>query len=174
MTSAAADATRPRFSRIAAVMTVVAMGLAYAITVADPTILSANMSEVRTGLSITTSTASFIASLATLTMAAAVLGAGTLGDLYGMRRILVIGFLGTIAFGVLATAAPTAAVLVVARAGGGLALAMLGLSLALVNAVFSPDRRATMIALYFGAGFAIATPLPALGSMLATRTIAAR
>ncbi len=164
MTSATADAT---VSRVAAVMTVIAMGLAYAITVADPTILSANMSEVRTGLTITTGTASFIASLATLTMAAAVLGAGTLGDLYGMRRMLVIGLLGTIAFGVMATAAPTAAVLVVARAGGGLALAMLGLSLALINALFPPGRRATMIALYFGAGFAIATPLPALGSMLA-------
>jgi MFS transporter, DHA2 family, methylenomycin A resistance protein len=92
-------------------MTVVAMGLGYGITVADPTILSANMSEVRIGLGTTTSTASFIASLATLTMAAAVLGAGTLGDLYGMRRMFVTGLLGTIAFGVLATAAPTAAVL---------------------------------------------------------------
>ncbi len=165
MTSATADAA---LSRVAAVMTVIAMGLAYAITVADPTILSANMSEVRTGLGITTGTASFIASLATLTMAAAVLGAGTLGDLYGMRRMLVIGLLGTIAFGVAATAAPTAAVLVLARAGGGLALAMLGLSLALINALFPPGRRATMIALYFGAGFAIATPLPALGGMLAS------
>jgi MFS transporter, DHA2 family, methylenomycin A resistance protein len=168
MTSATTGATSRRLPRIAASMTVAAMGLAYAITVADPTILSANMSEVRTGLNITTSTASFIASLATLTMAAAVLGAGTLGDLYGMRRMLVIGLLGTIAFGVLATAVPTAAVLVVARAGGGLALALLGLSLALVNAVFPPGRRASVIALYFGVGFAIATPLPALGSMMAT------
>lgn len=164
MTSTTADAA---LSRVAAVMVVVAMGLAYAITVADPTILSANMSEVRTGLGITTGTASFIASLATLTMAAAVLGAGTLGDLYGMRRMLALGLLGTIAFGVAAAVAPSAAVLVVARAGGGLALAMLGLSLALINALFPPTRRATMIALYFGTGFAIATPLPALGGMLA-------
>ncbi|RDH76871.1 MFS transporter [Mycolicibacterium moriokaense] len=156
-------------SRTAAVMTVTAMGLAYAITVADPTILSANMSEVRIGLDIPTSSASFIASLATLTMAAAVLGAGTLGDLYGMRRMLVIGLLGAIAFGVLAASSPTGMALTVARAGGGLALALLGLSLALINAAFPPEKRATMIALYFGAGFAIATPLPALGSMLAAQ-----
>ena len=116
MTTATADAA---LSRLAAVMVVIAMGLAYAITVADPTILSANMSEVRTALGITTGTASFIASLATLTMAAAVLGAGTLGDLYGMRRMLALGLLGTIAFGVAAAVAPSAAVLVVARAGGG-------------------------------------------------------
>jgi len=105
MTSATADVTSPRLPRIAAAMTVIAMGLGYGITVADPTILSANMSEVRIGLGTTTSTASFIASLATLTMAAAVLGAGTLGDLYGMRRMFVTGLLGTIAFGLLATAA---------------------------------------------------------------------
>ena len=106
-----------------ATMTVMAMGLGYAMSMADPTILSANMSQVRTGLHATPSTASFIASLATLTMAAAVLGAGTLGDLYGMRRMFVIGLFGTIAFGVLAAALPSAAVLVVARAGVGVALA---------------------------------------------------
>ncbi len=99
-------------------MTVIAMGLGYAISVADPTILSANMAQVRIGLHISVSTASLIASLATLTMAAAVLGAGTLGDLYGMRRMFVFGLLGTIVFSVLAAAAPSAAVLVVARAPG--------------------------------------------------------
>ncbi len=150
-------------------MIITAMGLGYAISIADPTILSANMSEIRVGLSINTVSGSFIASLATLTMAAAVLGAGTLGDIYGMRRMYVTGLLGTIAFGVLASAAPSAAVLVVARAGVGVALAfLLGLSLALVNEVFPAERRATVIALYFGVGLAVATPLPAIGSMLAT------
>lgn len=150
-------------------MTVIAMGLGYAISVADPTILSANMAQVRIGLHISVSTASLIASLATLTMAAAVLGAGTLGDLYGMRRMFVFGLLGTIVFSVLAAAAPSAAVLVVARAGVGVALAfLLGLSLAIINAVFPPGRRAAAIALYFGAGYAIVTPLPALASVLAS------
>lgn len=41
--------TGATISRIAAAMTVIAMGLAYAIIVADPTILSANVSEVRIG-----------------------------------------------------------------------------------------------------------------------------
>ncbi len=165
----AADSPQDLVSGLPATMTVITMGLGYAMSVADPTILSANMSQVRLGLGTSTSTASFIASLATLTMAAAVLGAGTLGDLYGMRRMFVIGLFGTIAFGVLPAAVPSAAVLVVARAGVGVALAfLLGLSLAIVNAVFPPGRRATAIALYFGAGFAVATPLPALGSVLAT------
>ena len=90
MTSAAADATRPRFPRIAASMTVVAMGLAYAITSATrrscrPTCRGADRIDITKHLE-------FVASLATLTLAAAVLGAGALGDLYGMRRMYLIGF----------------------------------------------------------------------------------
>jgi MFS family permease len=149
-------------------MTVVAMGLGYSITAADPTILSANISEVRAGLDMSPSMASFVASLATLTLAAAVLGAGALGDLYGMRRMFVVGLFGAVGFGVLAAAAPNTAVLIAARAGAGVAFAfLLGLSLAIINAVFPPERRAGAIALYLGAGFALTTPMPALGSLLA-------
>ena len=82
------------------------------------------------GLQISGSTATFVASLATLTMAAAVLSAGALGDLYGMRRMYLVGLSGAIVFSVLAAAAPIPAVLMVARAGVGVALAFLiGLSL---------------------------------------------
>ena len=152
----------------AATMTIVAMGLGYGITAADPTILSANVSEVRVGLELSPSTASFVTSLATLTLAAAVLGAGALGDLYGMKRMFTVGLVGAVVFGLLAAAAPNGLVLVVARAGSGVAFAfLLGLSLAIINAVFPPDRRAAAIALYLGAGFALTTPMPAIGSLLA-------
>ncbi|WP_231988533.1 MFS transporter [Mycobacterium sp. 1274761.0] len=155
-------------SGVAAAMTVVAMGLGYAISIGDPTILSANLQVVSAGLHITGSTATFVASLATLTMAAAVLSAGALGDKYGMRRMYLIGLAGAIAFSALAAAAPIPAVLIVARAGVGVTLAFLiGLSLALTNAVFPPGRRAAAIAAYFGVGYAVATPLPALSGMLA-------
>lgn len=150
-------------------MTVIATGAGYAMSGADPTILSANMSQVRIGLDFSTSTASVIAGLATLTMAAAVLGAGTLGDVYGMRRMFIVGLLGAMAFGALAAAAPSVPVLLVARAGTGVALAfLLALSLAIINAAFPPGRRARAIALYFATGYVIATPLPALASVLAS------
>ena len=149
-------------------MTVTAMGLGYAISIGDPTILSANLQVVSSGLHITGSTSTFVASLATLTLAATVLSAGALGDLYGMKRMYVIGLAGAVAFSALAAAAPTVVVLIVARAGAGVALAFLvGLSLALTNAVFPPGRRAAAIAAYFGVGYAVATPLPALGGALA-------
>jgi MFS family permease len=166
--AAAVHGDRPAVAGLAATMTVVAMGLGYSITAADPTILSANISEIRAGLEISPRTASFVASLATLTLAAAVLGAGALGDLYGMRRMFTVGLFGTIGFGILAAAAPNVAGLTAARAGSGMAFAfLLGLSLALINAVFPPERRAAAIALYLGTGYALTTPMPALGSVLA-------
>jgi len=153
---------------LAATMTVIAMGLGYSITAGDPTILSANLAEVSRGLQFTPSTASFLACLATLTLAAAVLGAGALGDLYGMKRMFVIGTYGSIGFGVLAAVAPNVTVLTIARAGIGIAFAfVLGLSLAIINAVFAPGRRAAAIAAYLGAGHALSVFQPALGSWLA-------
>jgi MFS family permease len=155
-------------SGFAATMTIVAMGLGYSITASDPTILSANISEVRSGLALSGSTASFVTSLATLVLAAAVLGAGALGDRYGMRQMYVFGLVGAMGFGVLAAAAPNGLVLIVARGGSGLAFAfLLGLSLAIINDVFAPERRSAAIALYLGAGFAFTTPQPALGGVLA-------
>ena len=155
-------------------MTVIAMGLGYAISIGDPTTLSANLQVVSSGLQISGTTATFVASLATLTMAAAVLSAGALGDRYGMRRMYLVGLSGAIAFSVLAAAAPIPAVLIVARAGAGVTLAFLiGLSLAITNAVFPPGRRAAAIAAYFGVGYAVATPLPAISGRWRTPSVGA-
>jgi len=149
-------------------MTVIAMGLGYAISVSDPTILSANLDVVANGLRLSQETGTFVASLASLMMAAAVLSAGALGDLYGMRRMYLIGLWGAVCFSAMTVAAPGPAVLMAARAGTGVALAFLiGLSLAITNAVFPPGRRAAAIAAYFGVGYVVSTPLPALSGVLA-------
>ncbi len=156
-------------SGLAATMTILAMGLGYSITAADPTTLSANLAEIRRGLQFSPGTASFLASLCTLTLAAAVLGAGALGDLAGMKRMFLIGVYGSIVFGVLGAVAPHVGVLIVARAGLGVAFAfVLGLSLAIINAVFPPAGRPAAIAAYLGAGHALAVFQPALGGWLAS------
>ena len=67
------------------------------------------------------------------------------------------GLLGTVGSGVLAGAAANALVLMVARHGTGLAFALLlGLSLAIINVVFPPERRSSAISLHLGASFGIA------------------
>lgn len=124
---------------------------------------------MRKGLEFTPSTASFLACLCTLTLAAAVLGAGALGDLHGMKKMFTAGICGSIVFGLIGAAAPHVSVLIIARAGLGVAFAfVLGLSLAIINAVFPPGRRAAAIAAYLGAGHALAVFQPALGGWLAS------
>jgi MFS family permease len=155
---------------MAAVMTTVAMGLGSAVAVGDLRILAANISIVRNGLQFSPGTTVFVSSLATLALAASVLGAGVLGDRYGMKRMFVAGASGAVAFGFLGAAAPNVAVLMIARAGIGVAFAFLtGLSLAIMNAVFPPDRRAAAIARYLAAVYAFGVVPATLGGLLAER-----
>ena len=121
-------------------MTTVAMGLGSAVAVGDLRILAANISIVSDGLDFSKSTNIFVSSLATLTLAASVLGAGVLGDRYGMKRMFVAGAWGAVVFGLLSALAPNTVVMIIARACIGVAFAFLsGLSLAIMNAVFPPE-----------------------------------
>lgn len=152
----------------AATMTTVAMGLGSAVAVGDLRILAANISLVRNGLQFSPSTTIFVSSLATLTLAASVLGAGVLGDKYGMRRMFVGGACAAVVFGLIGAAAPNVVVLMVARACIGVAFAFLtGLSLAIMNAVFPPGRRAGAIAWYLAAVYAFGVLPATVGSLLA-------
>lgn len=82
-------------------MTTVAMGLGSAVAVGDLRILASNISIIRNGLGFSPGTTVFVSSLAILTLGATVLGAGVLGDTYGMRRMFVAGGLATVVFGVM-------------------------------------------------------------------------
>lgn len=155
---------------MAAVMTTVAMSLGSAVAVGDLRILAANISLVRNGLEFAPGTTIFVSSVATLTLAASVLGAGVLGDKYGMKRMFVAGAYGAVVFGFIGAAAPNVAVLMIARAGIGVAFAFLtGLSLAIMNAVFPPGRRAGAIAQYLAAVYAFGVLPATVGSLLAER-----
>lgn len=149
-------------------MTTVAMGLGSAVVLGDLRILSANISLVRSGLQFSPGTTIFVSSLATLTLAASVLGAGVLGDKYGMKRLFVAGAWGAVVFGLIGAAAPNVVVLMIARACIGVAFALLsGLSLAIMNAVFPPERRAAAIAGYLAAVYAFGVAPATVGSLLA-------
>ena len=149
-------------------MTIVAMGLGSAVAVGDLRILAGNISIVRNGLQFSPGTTIFVSSLATLTLAASVLGAGVLGDRYGMKRMFVAGAYGAVVFGVIGAVAPNVVVLSIARACIGVAFAFLsGLSLAIVNAVFPPGRRAAAIAWYLAAVYAFGVLPATVGSLLA-------
>lgn len=81
-----------------------------------------------------------------LTLGALVLVGGSLSDLLGRRRVFAAGAVGFAAASLLCAAAPNAASLIAARAGQGVAGALLVPSaLALLSDAFAPDERAKAI-----------------------------
>lgn len=86
-----------------------------------------------------------------VTLSSLILLGGSLGDLYGRRRVFVVGLAVFTVASVACGAAPTIPILVLARAVQGIGAALLvpG-SLAIVSAVFHPDDRSTAISAWSG------------------------
>ncbi len=103
----------------------------------------------------------------TLTLAGLLLLGGALGDRAGRRRVFVAGVLWFTVASVACAAAPTAEVLIAARAlqGVGAALLTPG-SLAILEAVFHPDDRGAAIGAWSGLGGAAAALGPFAGGWL--------
>jgi EmrB/QacA subfamily drug resistance transporter len=102
-----------------------------------------------------------------LTLAALILPAGSLSDLYGRRRMFILGVGAFVAASALCAAAPTIQLLVAARfvQGAGGALLTPG-SLAIIDAVFHPDDRTRAIGAWAGLTAVAAAVGPPVGGYL--------
>ncbi|MGH2947868.1 MAG: MFS transporter [Solirubrobacteraceae bacterium] len=102
-----------------------------------------------------------------LAFALGLITGGRLGDVFGRRRVLLIGLAGFTAASTLCGLAPTPAVLVAARvAQGGFAALMIPQVLSIISASFPPEDRAKAFGL-FGATAGVATVVgPLLGGVL--------
>lgn len=146
-------------------MLLIACGMGFAITGADPAVFSANISLIRSDLDLDASQTAFIASLATLTLAATILGAGVLGDIRGKKQMYIVGALITVVGEVLLVLSTDFALLIGARMVSGVGFAfLLGLSLTIVNASFTAEQRPRAIGAYLAMAFGCTAPMPAIAT----------
>lgn len=102
-----------------------------------------------------------------LALAALILLGGALGDRYGRRRVFVLGVVWFALASLLCGFAPTAEVLIAARALQGIGGALLTPgSLALLQATFVPDDRARAVGAWSGLGGVAAAVGPFVGGWL--------
>ena len=148
-------------------LTLLAAILGSGVAAIDGTIVSVALPAIENDLGGGLSAQQWISNAYLLTLASLILIGGSLGDIYGERRVFSIG---VAAFGVMSVGcalAPTTEVLIAARALQGAAGALLTPSaLAIIVAAFPPDRRSAAIGSWtaWGGIATIAGPFSAAGS----------
>ncbi|MER6981669.1 MFS transporter, partial [Streptomyces carpinensis] len=133
----------------------------------DSTVVNVALPRIGHDLNANLATLQWTVNAYMLTLAGLILLGGSLGDLYGRRRIFVLGVVWFASASLLCGLAPDSTVLVVARAlqGVGGALLTPG-SLALIQASFHPDDRGRAVGLWSGFGGIGAAIGPFLGGWL--------
>src|SRR6478736_1343282 len=126
----------------------------------DNTVLSFALPAISLDLAPTSIQQLWIIDAYPLVLASLLVTMGSLGDRFGRRRMLLIGATGFAAVSALAAFAPTAALLIAARAGMGVFGAMLMPStLSLLRGIFTDrDQRRLAIAVW-AAGFSAGSAL---------------
>lgn len=134
----------------------------------DNTVLSFALPEISIALAPTGAEQLWIIDVYPLVLAGLLVTMGTLGDRFGRRRMLLIGATGFAAVSALAAFAPTAALLIAARALLGFFGAMLMPStLSLLRSIFrNRDQRRMAIAVWASAFSAGAALGPIVGGFL--------
>ncbi len=148
-------------------VTLIATILGSAIVFVDGTVVNVALPALREDLDASLAEQQWIVEAFLLTLGSLVLVGGSLGDLYGRRRIFVLGVAGFGITSVLCAIAPSAEVLVAARALQGVAGALLvPSSLAIITDVFDEGERARAIGTWTAWTSAAIAVGPPLGGFL--------
>jgi EmrB/QacA subfamily drug resistance transporter len=133
------------------------------------TLLNVILPSIETGLDASPSQLQWTLSGYTLALAVGIIAGARLGDLYGHKRVFLIGLLGFTAASALCALAPAATWLVVARVVQGLfAAAMLPQVLTQIQVMYAPEERGGPMAAFSSLAGLAATVGPVLGPALMT------
>ncbi|NMR31397.1 MFS transporter [Crystallibacter degradans] len=134
----------------------------------DNTVLSFALPAISLEFNTSGTTLLWIIDIYPLVLAGLLVAMGSLGDRFGRRRMLITGAVGFAAFSALAAFAPSAEVLVAARAGLGIFGAMLmPATLSLIRNIFTDRGQRRLAIAVWAAGFSAGAALgPILGGLL--------
>ncbi|WP_040165130.1 MFS transporter [Microbacterium gorillae] len=149
-------------------MALVVLMLPVLLVSVDNTVLTFALPDIAQALRPTSIEQLWIVDAYSLVLAALLVTMGTLGDRFGRRRLLLIGATGFTAVSVLAAFAPTAALLIAARAALGVFGAMLMPStLSLIRTIFMDDTQRRLAIAIWASGFSAGGALgPIVGGFL--------
>ncbi|MFF1561233.1 MFS transporter [Streptomyces sp. NPDC058279] len=160
-TSSSSPADRRRWLALAIVMTAAFMDLV------DVTIVNIAIPSMRADFGASTSAIQWITAGYALAFAAGLITGGRLGDIYGRKRLFLIGIAGFTAASALCGIAANPSVLVASRIlQGGMAAMMVPQVLAIIHVTFPPQERGKVFGM-FGAIVGLgAVSGPMLGALL--------
>ena len=147
----------------------VIIGLGVSLIIVDATIVNVMLPRVVADLRLTTADAEWVTSVYSLVFAALLIPFGMAGDVYGRRRMFVLGTAVFVAASLLAAASGSGAALIGARLLQGVGASMiLPATLSTVTSVFTGRDRAVAFGLWGSLIGGMAALGPLLGGWLAT------
>ena len=153
----------PRAKRL----TLIACILGSAIVFVDQTVVNVALPALREDLDASLADQQWVVEAYLLLLASLILVGGTLGDVYGRRRIFAIGTAGFGAASLICAIAPSVELLIGARAlQGAFGALLVPSSLAIITTVFGPGERAAAIGSWTAGTSAAIAVGPPLGGLL--------
>ncbi|MEA2233531.1 MAG: hypothetical protein QOD83_3347 [Solirubrobacteraceae bacterium] len=148
-------------------LTLIACILGSAIVFVDQTVVNVALPALARDLDASLADQQWVVEAYLLLLASLVLVGGSLGDLYGRRRIFATGVAGFGTASLLCAVAPSIEVLIVARAlQGAFGALLVPSSLAIITEVFGPDERAAAIGSWTAGTSAAIAVGPPFGGLL--------
>jgi EmrB/QacA subfamily drug resistance transporter len=139
----------------------------------DGTIVNVALPSIRDDLSASPAQLEWVVGAYLLSFAVLLVTGGRLGDIYGRRRVFIIGVVGFTAFSLAAALAPGADLLVAARVGQGAFAAMMAPQLlSNIQTLYAPRERAGVFGIVGAVSGMAAVIGPLLGGWLVTANVA--